>query len=449
MTGSGAPQSGAQTNARWLLAVITFTYTIGFIDRQVINLLVVPIKNDFGISDTQVSLLQGLAFMGAYIAMSPIFGRLADTGNRRNILTGAAFVWTLFTAAAAFSKGYWHLFFARFGVGAAEAAISPTAWSMVADSFEPNRLPRALSIFMIAPYLGGGLALLFGGLVLDAMEGWDLGAVPIIGDLAPWQLTILIVSLPGLLAVALMLTTREPLRRVAAASDTSVPSLSEVGRALIAKKAFYGPFYLGMSLIIMTFYAFPAWVPTLLNRRFGVPLSQIGLEYGAVVIVTGCVGVLSGPAVANFLVRRGYDDAFMRLPMLASVAIVPVCILLYFAPDYYFALAAAGLGSLFYSMPQATGASALQLVTPNRMRGIATSIFVFVGSAVGLGLAPTAVALVTDLIFQDESRVGEALPLVCGFCSLAAVFVLSRVLKPYRQLLHEQRSELALRQHPE
>lgn len=442
MTGCGASPSGTQTSARWLLAVITFTYTIGFIDRQVINLLVVPIKNDFGITDTQVSLLQGLAFMGAYIAMSPIFGRLADTGNRRKILTGAAFVWTLFTAAAAFSKGYWHLFLARFGVGAAEAAISPTAWSMVADSFEPRRLPRALSIFMIAPYLGGGLALLFGGVVLKAMEGWDLSAVPLIGGLAPWQLTILIVSLPGLLAVALMMTTREPQRRVAATSDASVPSLTEVGRALVAKKAFYGPFYLGMSLIIMTFYAFPAWVPTLLNRRFGVPLPQIGLEYGTVVIITGCVGVLSGPAVANFLMRRGYEDAFMRLPMLASIAIIPVCVLLYFAPNYYVALAAAGLGSLFYSMPQATGASALQLVTPNRMRGIATSIFVFVGSAVGLGLAPTAVALVTDLIFQDEARVGEALPLVCGLCSLAAVFVLSRVLRPYRELLQEQRGEL-------
>jgi transposase len=225
MTGFGASPSGSQPSARWLLAVITFTYTIGFIDRQVINLLVVPIKNDFGITDTQVSLLQGLAFMGAYIAMSPIFGRLADTGNRRKILTGAALVWTLFTAAAAFSKGYWHLFLARFGVGAAEAAISPTAWSMVADSFEPRRLPRALSIFMIAPYLGGGLALLFGGVVLKAMEGWDLGAVPLIGDLEPWQLTILIVSLPGLLAVALMMTTREPQRRVAATSEASVPSL--------------------------------------------------------------------------------------------------------------------------------------------------------------------------------------------------------------------------------
>jgi MFS family permease len=105
MTGSQA-SSATEVNARWLLAVITFTYTIGFIDRQVINLLVVPIKADFGISDTQVSLLQGLAFMGAYVAMSPVFGRLADTGNRRNILAGAALTWTLLTALGRRSDGW-------------------------------------------------------------------------------------------------------------------------------------------------------------------------------------------------------------------------------------------------------------------------------------------------------------------------------------------------------
>jgi MFS family permease len=433
---SQTADSEARTEpAYWLLAMLTVTYTIGFIDRQVVNLLVQPIKGHFQISDTRVSLLQGLAFMSAYVLMSPVFGRLADVGNRRNILAGAAFVWSMFTIAAAASRNFVELFMCRVGVGAAEAAITPSAWSMISDRFSSERLPRALSVFMVAPYLGGGLALLFGGAVLEAAEAWDVQGIPILEGLAPWQLTLLVVGSTGMLAVVAMMTTREPPRLGAARSSHNVPRLPEVGAMIVERKGFYGNFYIGMSCVAMILYAFPAWIPTLLVRRFGTPLSQIGLEYGSVVLVTGSAGVLLGPEVARLLKRMGFEDALLRVGLICSIAIIPVCIFLYFAESYYMALTAAGLASLLYSMPQAASASALQLVTPNRMRGMTSAIYVLLASIIGLGLAPTLVAVVTDQVFQDELRLAEALPLVCGFSALAAALLLYRALPHFRKLM--------------
>jgi sugar phosphate permease len=138
----------------------------------------------------------------------------------------------------------------------------------------------------------------------------------------------------------------------------------------------------------------------------------------------------------------GYKDAFLRVAFVSSLALIPACAMLYFSQSYYAALAATGLASFFYSMPMAPAASALQLVTPNRMRGIATSIYVFFSSVIGLGIAPTLVALITDHVFQDERRVGEALPLVCGIAALAAAIVMRNGLRPYSRLAEEQAASL-------
>ena len=149
--------------AWYVVFLLTFAYTVAFIDRQVLNLLVDPIKLDLLLSDVDISFLQGFAFMSAYVICGPLFGRWADSGHRRNILIFGVTMWSVCTVLCGMANSFWELFLARAGVGAAEASLAPVAWSLIADYFTKPRLPRAMSIFLLGPSLVGGLPVAAGG----------------------------------------------------------------------------------------------------------------------------------------------------------------------------------------------------------------------------------------------------------------------------------------------
>lgn len=419
-----APAVRVGWRAWYIILVLTLAYTASFVDRQVLNLLVGPIKADYGLTDTRLSLLQGLAFTISYIIMSPIFGRLADTGNRRRILMFGVALWSVGTMFCGLARNYTELFLARLGVGGAEACLTPASWSIITDSFPASMLPRAFSIYMMGPYLGGGLALIFGGLLLEHVGGWDLSAVPLLAGLAPWQLVFIIVGLPGVVIALMLGFVREPAR--AGAAERESMDLRDVWRLFVEKRDFYLNFYLGMSCLVILLYAFPAWMPAVLMRQFGASPGEVGLAYGGLVLVTGSLGVLTGPLVARLLGRRLGGTQLMLVPVVSAGLLVLVCATMPLAATYGQALAVAAVASFLYSIPQALAASALQLATPNRMRGIASAVYVFAVSVIGLGAAPTIVALITDRVFQDEARVGSALALSCGTAALAALFFLFR-----------------------
>ena len=417
-----------------MIVILTLAYTVSFIDRQVLNLLVEPLKLAFDLSDTRLSLLQGLSFTLAYVLFSPLMGRLADTSNRRNILVGGVLLWSVATALCGLSRSYWQLFTARTGVGAAEASLTPAAWSIIADRFPAHLMPRALSIFMMGPYLGGGLALIFGGLLLEFAEGRDLSF------LAPWQFVFLAVAIPGLLiGGAIMLFVREPVRKLTEGeSEGDTMPLAEVWRRFRVNGRFYFCFYGGMSGIVITLYAFPAWMPAVLMRQFGADASTVGVQYGALVLIGGSLGVLTGPLVARWLEKRGRRDGLMLVTLISAAATAVLSALLWWAGSYGAALAIGGIASFAYSLPMAGASAALQLVTPNRMRGMASALYVFIVSVVGLGTAPTIVALITDQIFADESMVGYALGVTCSVSAIIGLALLREAQKAYLRLLPDQ-----------
>ncbi|KQM21054.1 spinster family MFS transporter [Novosphingobium sp. Leaf2] len=436
---SGEEERGSL--AGWyLIFVLTLAYTCSFIDRQVLNLLVGPIKTAFGLDDTRLSLLQGIAFTSAYVIMSPVFGRVADVGNRKRVLMFGMMLWSVGTSCCGLARSYWQLFLARFGVGGAEACLTPAAWSIIADAFPPRMIPRAFSIYMMGPYLGGGLALIFGGLLLDAAQGWHLAGIPVLQSMQPWQLVFLLAGVPGLVIAAMMTVVKEPLRRAASAAATGDGEVQRMSGAQIRDtfrrgRGFYANFYLGMPLFIIPLYAFPAWMPTVLIRKFGVPASQVGVQYGVAVLVTGSLGVLVSPWIARAVERLGRRDSLLAVALGCCVLMVPLSLALMFANSYEAALSIATIASILYSVPQALSSSALQLVTPNRMRGIASSIYVFVISIAGLAFAPTVVALITDFVFKDERRVGDSLAITCAAAAAAGTIFLARALPHYRRML--------------
>jgi MFS transporter, Spinster family, sphingosine-1-phosphate transporter len=427
------PEGGA---AWYLIFVLTLAYTASFIDRQVLNLLVGPIKAEFQLSDTRLSLLQGLAFTISYIVMSPIFGRLADIGNRRNILTFGILLWSAGTSFCGLARSFWGLFLARLGVGGAEACLTPAAWSIITDSFPPRRIPRAFSVYMMGPYLGGGLALIFGGVLLESVSGWDRSGWPLLGSLAPWQLVFVLVGTPGLIVALMMRFVREPARHeLAPEAKPEKADMAEVWRGFAERRGFYLTFYVGMALMVITLYGYPAWMPAMLMRQFGASPARVGIDYGVLVLIAGSLGVLSGPVIANWLARRGRKDQLLLVPLICTLLLVPVSGLLLVVKSYHAALAVGTLAAYLYSLPQALASSALQLATPNRMRGLASAIYVFAVSVAGLGIAPTVIALMTDHVFADEKLVGASLSIVCMVSAGLGGLLLIRCLGTYRRMV--------------
>nr|WP_053000047.1 MFS transporter [Sphingomonas sp. Y57] len=427
-------QEVAGRNGRyaWIVTIILLLgYSFAFVDRQMLNLLVEPIRRDFRLDDTSVSFLLGFAFVLAFAFAAPIAGRWADLGHRRNICVFAVAVWSAFTVGCGLSASYGMLFSARLGVGAAEAFLMPAAWSLIADYFSRDRLPRAMSVFLLGPYLGGGMALILGGTVVHALGnpsgdgGWH--------GLTPWRAAFLVAGCIGLVPILLLFLIREPARQ----ETTAAPSfrLGAVVRHMWQARAFYGAFYGGISLQTITFYAVPAWMPTYLVRRFGVPLGDIGLEYGVIVLIMGCLGVLAGPFLGRWLVARGYRDHNMRIPVIACLGLVPVAAALPLAASYPAALAICAVLTFFCSLPMPMAAAALQTVTPNRMRGVAASLYMFIVSLVGVALPPTLIALLTDHVFHDPAKVGWSLGIVCSLAALFAALVIARGLPAYRAAL--------------
>ncbi|AXB78693.1 MFS transporter [Novosphingobium sp. P6W] len=420
------------------LAALTITFSVGFVDRQILNLLVQPIKADFGLSDLEISLLQGAAFSIAYLIMSPVFGRWVDVSGRRRILLGCIAVWSVFTAACGFTRSFGALFAARSGVGAAEAGLTPSSWSLLSDLFDEKRLARALSIYNMGPYIGSGLALLLGGVVIEWATRADLSAVPVIGALAPWQITFVIVSTLGLVCIAMVAAMREPPRGAVDPGQTDSPPPLTLGEALSilwAHRGFYGYFYIGMALAIIPIYAFPAWLPTVAIRQYGVSIGQVGMTYGLLTLVGGSLGVLTGPTLGRWLARAGYPDANMRLGVISALAVFACCAALLMRSGYEMVLAIGGIISFCYSIPTAMAATALQVVTPNRMRGLASSLYIVLVTLMGLGIAPVTVAFLTDKVFRDELRVGDSLGIVCAISALLSCGALWLSLKAYRRLI--------------
>jgi MFS family permease len=431
-----APDERDSRYAWYVVVLLTIAYAVAFIDRQVLNLLVDPIKVDLALTEFEVSLLQGLAFMGAYIAFGPWFGRRADVGHRRNILVAGVLIWSSFTVLCGLLPGFGGLFFARAGVGAAEACLIPAAWSLLSDYFSREKLPQAMSVFVMGPYIGGGLALIFGGVVIGSVDAIG-AALPLIDDLPAWRLTFLVVGVPGLLLAVALLSVREPPRRAFAGTSAQEQrfSVREVLAFMWQGRAFFGRFYVGMSAIIVVLYALPAWMPAFLIRHHGADAARVGVQYGSLVLIAGSIGVLSGPLFARWLKSRGYVDAPVRAAAFAGFALIPFCVALPFAPSYATALALAAGATFCYSFPQSMAASALQFAAPNRMRGIVSSVYVFLASVMGLGIAPTLVASITEFVFNDPARVGESLAIVATGAGALAAWLMLGSLPHYRRAI--------------
>ncbi|AQH04371.1 MFS transporter (plasmid) [Burkholderia sp. KK1] len=431
--------------AWYILSILTLAYSLAYIDRQILNLLVEPIKHSLAISDTQLSLVQGFAFIAAYLAASPLFGRLVDVTNRRNLLLVSICLWCAFTALCGKADTYQELFLARLGVGASEACVFPLALSMIADCFSASRIPRAMSIFILGPMLGGGLSLVAGGFVIQFARAFH-EQFPVLAQFQTWQLAFVIVGLPGMLfALLVLLTVREPVRSsvMSEREDEREYTTGASAAYLWQRRGFYARILLGVGMLAIVVLGMPAWMPTYLIRTHGLPAALVGFRFGALVVSFGIAGALTGPWIARQLEKRGYEDAPLRTAAMSMIPMLLCCASIPFAPGVTGALAAAAGTVFFFSLPTGCMGAALQIVAPSRMRGTVGAIYSFVAQLIGFGAGPTLIALLTDRGFHDPKMVGHSIAIVCAIAAALAAWLLLSALPHYRRLLAEERSAQA------
>lgn len=427
-TGAGWPRP---IYAWYVVVLLTLAYVVSMIDRQILSLLIEPVKRDLAINDTAFGLLHGFAFGLFYTLVGVPIAWLADRASRRNIIVVGVLLWSLMTAACGLARDFGTLFLARMGVGVGEAALSPSVLSMLADIFPRERLSTAVSLYTNGAYWGTGLALILGGAVVELVAGHPLTTLPLVGDVRSWQLTFFIVALPGLLLLPLLLTIREPLRRGTRAAGTI--QAEGLAAFLRAHGSTIVGLYLGFALLVLITVTVFAWTPALFIRRFGWAAGEIGYAFGLVVLIAGTAGINLGGLLTDRLVRRGITDAPLRVGAAGAAAVTVLVAMMANAPDARFAIAASALLVFTLAFPAGAGMAAIQMVVPNRLRARMSALFVLVSNLIAMLLGPPLVGVCTDYVFRDPAAIGAAMTLVCGIAGAASAAVMTWGAGHYRR----------------
>jgi MFS family permease len=429
--------------AWYVVFALTAIYMLSFMDRQILSLLVTPMKRDLGISDTRVGLLGGLAFGLFYTLVSLPLGRIADTRNRRNLIAIGVLLWSVFTSACSLARSFWTLFLARMGVGVGEASLSPAAYSLIADYFPREQLGVAISVYYMGIYFGTSLSLLVTGLIVDAVAHTPFITVPLLGAMQSWRITFLIVGLPGVLFALLAYTFREPPRRdVLRTRDGQAKEVS-FGVALNEMKRRWKPLIgisIGAIFQAVPTYALIFWTPTFFQRVHAWTPGQSGRGLAFLLMTFGCLGMYTGGRLSDYLQKDGIREGPLRVGVVCAVGtllLLPLAFLLKQAEATQFLM---GPGIFFLSLPMGTSPAALQPIFPNQVRGQVSALFLFFLNLGGLGLGPLMPGFLNDHLFHNGQMIGSSLAITIGS---AAVLMLIAFRATYRSYRTEYESMIA------
>lgn len=424
--------------AWYLVAMLTLANVSGFVDRQILSLLVEPMKRDLSITDTQVSLLMGVSFAVFYSVLGVPLGRLADSRSRRVIVSVGALLWSLMTSAGALARSFTQLLLLRIGVGVGEATLAPAAASAIADAFPPARRGTAMSVFMLGTFLGSGLAYALGAVAVGLVESQALWEWPVIGAIRPWQSVFLLVGLPGLLISALMLTAPEPARTASSDHAPVVPwgslwdFLRRESRAVLLLS-------FGFATFAAVNYGIAAWLATFFVRTHGWTATEAGTLQGVLTMTVGVAGTLLGGVLSDRGVARGRTDAPLTVGLVACVGMLCSATAYPLVPNTAVVVTLLVLVNLFAAMPWGAAQAAIAELFPERMRGQGAAIYLLIVNLLSGVVGPTAVAVITDRVFGDSARVGSSLALTAAVGMSVAALLLLGGRRAYREALSRPR----------
>ncbi len=402
---------------------------LSYTDRQILGLLVDPIRADLHISDTQVGVLQGIAFAIVYSFAGLPLGRLADLVQRRSVILAGIGLWSVGTLLCGYAGSFGMLFAGRLVVGVGEAALAPAAMSMIADMFPTARRGTAIGLFAMGMVIGGGAAISIGGTVLGLAAHGVFAGLPILGTLAPWRIVLMLLGLSGLPLLALLTLVSEPARHRtdADAREGGVDLRAILSQLGLVRKALI-PLVMGCALMSVGDFAMLSWAPALLGRRYLLSPEAIGLALGMPIVLAGALASVGGGAVSDRLALRRGPSGRLLLAGCSAIVALPFA-MIGFTASAHQAIACVALWILFSTVAGIVGMTAIQEIVPNRARGLAASFIAFGNIMLGLGGGATLTGFVTDHVFGDPLAVGRSLTLVvfpAGIVAILLFFLASR-----------------------
>lgn len=403
-----------------LLCLLTI---ISYVDRSIISLLAEPIRGDLGISDVQIGLLSGFAFILLYCTAGMPLARIADGGNRKWLIGLGALLWGTMTALSATADDFPTLLFYRLGVGLGEAALVPATISLLADMFPVEKRATPLSLFFGASILGGSLSHAIGAGALS-LSADLIASGEVAPGFAPWQLTFAIVGVPAIiLGLAFILFVREP-ARVDPDHGKHVRFVDTV-RHFFSNWPLFGRFYLGIGVYQISLFGLSLWTLPYLVRAFDFTPSAAGLLITSTAGVSAVLSAAAMPFLASRLIASGRIN---RIPLFAAAVMalsVPAIGVAFLSPSLPVAMTAACIAFFCvagsYTLPQVVG----QHLAPSTMRAQFSAIYFLVGNIIGAGLGGILIPWAASFL-PGKAAIGPGLFLVSAAVTPLAIYLVLR-----------------------
>lgn len=404
------PSSGVKYR-RYVLFLLTIVYALNFVDRQILVILQESIKTDMSLSDTQLGLLTGFAFAIFYVSVGIPIARMADVGNRKNIVAASVAIWSGMTALSGLTQNFYQLLLARIGVGVGEAGGSPPSHSILSDYYPAKERGRAMSIYSTGVYLGILIGFIIGGWVNQHYG---------------WRVAFFAVGVPGILiALVVKFTLREPIRGLSdGVKVDSASTFKDTLSTLWSLKSFR--FYaLASGLTAFCSYGIGNFLPSFLIRSHGFESTQVGISLAITSGIGGAIGTYYGGYFAD---KLGLKDMrwYLWVPAIPAIFGPVLIVSAMFMQDSTQALiclfASTVFGALYLGPVIAITHT---LVKPN-MRAMASAVLFFILNLIGLGCGPLAVGLIsdalTDVFAGDALRYAIAVVSFVGLISMMAFY---------------------------
>ncbi len=418
----------------YCMGVIVFAYFFGFMDRIIVGLLTPAIQADLGFSDTQMGIIQGLAFALFYTIFVIPIGWAADRFNRKYMLTFGTAMWSIFTAGCGLVRSFGGLFGMRVGVGIGESVLNPCTASLIGDYFEPRDRPKAFGIYTMATAFGTGLTYVFGGLLIAfTFQGVNM---PILGQVPGWQAVFIIIGLAGLIPALMMaFTVREPKRKEFAKDRSERASWGEIFAFLGQNKTTLICHHFGVAFILMAVYGWVNWLPSLFDRVHGWSVPQFSIWYGIFGGMFGIISAVSSGYVTNWFKDRGNKDGAMRTVLWGGAGLTIGTSIAPLMPSPELCLGLFAVAGVFSNWSPAQALAAINEMTPNQLRGTVTSVYILVIGIGGAGIGPFAMGWVTDNVFGDPNQINFSMALVTAVMGTLGTLLIAYGLKAYRDSL--------------
>lgn len=410
--------------AWYTVIVLNLAYGLAVLDRIIIGLMVDPIKRDLGLSDTQMGLLQGLAFAIFYTACSFPIGYLVDRWRRVRLLSMGVSVWSAATFACGYANSFAGLFIARVAVGVGEAVVTPASSSIVSDYFRPENRAKAFSVLMLGGTFGTALAYFVGGTAIQ-VAGELQHTVALFQGFSDWQIVFMMVGIPGLfIALLLLFTVREPVRREQIKKDGDSATLKETFAYIKKNKGAYFTLMGGAILSIMVINAAIAWYPSVFIRVYEWTPAKTGLWFSIIGLCCGSFSALSGGWVMSYFSKKGYLTAPIWAVLLQSIFWLIFGTYKSIAPTAELSLIAhvgTGVSAVWAVTAVLTG---LNQITPNEMRGQVVAIYTVMSGIFGMTLGTASVGILSDYVFTTQDGIAMSLASVYASGSILSILII-------------------------